>query len=225
MTAVQRIAHILDELSPSDRAALLARLPATERIRLSAIHRTLTESASRRPIGRAKPAHFLAAIVQEFIDTAQRASRQPSEEFTGNAASSICQFGPLEVATALRDELPRTSATVIQTLPAAFAAQVLVKLSFENRKRVIECIIETREVSPKLANDVAIEVSASLRQARPASSSNQSRPIQAAMNRGGIAHLQAMLFESTPEIRMQLSASIERADTGVASQLELNRSA
>ena len=112
---------------------------------------------------------------------------------------------------------------MLQTLPAAFAAKVLVKLSFENRRRVIECIVESGEVSLELANDIATEFSTSLRQAHPASSSNQSRPIQAAMNRSGIAHLQAMLFESTPEIRMQLSASIERAD--VASQRELNRSA
>lgn len=225
MTAVQRIAHILDELSPSDRSALLARLPAAERIRLSAVHRTLTESASKRPIGRAKSAHSSAAIVQEFIDTAQRNSRQPSEKVNGGASSPICRFSPLAVATALQDELPRTSATVLQILPAEFAAHVLVKLSIVNRRQVTECIAESEGISPELASDIAAEFHAVLSQAHPASSSGRSRLIEPAPERGGLAHLRAMIAESTPEIRMQLSALIERTETEIATQLELNRSA
>ena len=224
MTGIQRIAYVLAELSPADRASLLARLPVADRVRLSAVHRTRAESSRKIPSSspRAKRSLDAKMVVQQFIDATREVSTRPKA--ATDLMSQIGQFDPTHIAETLKEELPQTIASVLQGLPASIAADVLVRLPLEDRVPVIQCIVESTPIAPELVHDLAVEIISALSDSCTPTGSPANSPGNR-MGSGGLAHLQAMIAESPPEVQIQLSASVERADTGAAPQLVRNRSA
>ncbi|MFC1757829.1 hypothetical protein ACFL2H_03555 [Planctomycetota bacterium] len=161
-------------------------------------------------------------VVQQFIDATREVSTRPKA--ATDLMSQIGQFDPTHIAETLKEELPQTIASVLQGLPASIAADVLVRLPLEDRVPVIQCIVESTPIAPELVHDLAVEIISALSDSCTPTGSPANSPGNR-MGSGGLAHLHAMIAESPPEVQIQLSASVERADTGAAPQLVRNRSA
>jgi flagellar motor switch protein FliG len=203
--SIREAAVLLSCLPPRYASRILDRLNDQD---ARAIRKTMADVSQPTPTER-------STVVREFLRQSERddAPSGARRRFDAPQTSPpsfhfLTRMKPAEVAELIRDELSRTQAAVLSQLPPTFAAEVLIRLSDDRRRSVVQQLASLDPAKVPALSELAAELQQILKQ----------RKKSQAVALPGQRLLHAMLAQTGGSTHETLAATVQACGIPVTGQ-------